>query len=178
MKAGLGRDQSAVAEFNLDGLMMAHLLNRNLSEAGTMFNDSNDLRRFITAQEPVFSDVLSELRRGQKRTHWMWFVFPQITGLGKSGTARLYSIKSRSEAVAYLRHSVLGQRLEECTRILSSIEGRSAEQIFGAIDALKLRSSMTLFAEVADDATPFREVLEKYYDGKPDQVTLDILQKL
>jgi uncharacterized protein (DUF1810 family) len=133
-----------------------------------------DLDRFVEAQRDVYDDALAEIKIGRKRSHWMWFVFPQIAGLGSSPTAQRYAVSGPEEAKAYLAHSVLGPRLIEISRALLSVEGRSAEQILGYPDDLKLRSSMTLFAQVADDPAVFEAVLERYYDG-PDQRTLDLL---
>jgi uncharacterized protein (DUF1810 family) len=137
--------------------------------------DPFNLERFITAQEPVIEDVLAELRAGQKVSHWMWFVFPQIQGLGSSSTARHFAIASREEGRAYHEHPVLGARLRQCTHLLLNIEGRSARQIFGSPDDLKSRSSMTLFAEVAPDEPIYREALQKYFAGEPDSRTLELL---
>ena len=136
------------------------------------------LARFVTAQDDdaVYPRALDELRAGRKRTHWMWFVFPQIAGLGHSGTARYFAIAGLDEAVAYLGHPVLGARLRECASALTSLPGDDAVAVLGPIDAMKLRSSMTLFAEAAPDETVFREVLEKYFDGAPDPKTLDLLR--
>ena len=120
-------------------------------------------------------DVLAELRSGQKASHWMWFVFPQIRGLGSSGTARRYAIASREEARAYLNHPVLGARLRACTQLVLSIEGRGCEQIFGSPDDLKFRSCMTLFAQVAPEERLFRDALQKYFAAEPDPHTLEIL---
>lgn len=140
--------------------------------------DIHNLQRFILAQDQVYPAVLAELNAGQKQTHWMWFVFPQIQGLGKSATARRYSIASKEEARAYLEHPVLGSRLQECARIISQFKGRTAEQIFGGIDALKLHSSMTLFALTSKEPTLFNDILNKYFDGKPDQATIGLLSSL
>jgi len=141
--------------------------------------DPFDLNRFITAQERIYDSVLAELRSGQKSSHWMWFVFPQIVGLGRSPTAQHYAIKSIDEARAYLNDSVLGARLLECAEILEGIEGRSASAIFGYPDDLKLRSSMTLFASIAEDPhSVFVRVLEKYFEGEPDVRTLELLENL
>lgn len=137
-------------------------------------DDSHDLQRFVEAQDPVIGQVKRELRSGRKRSHWMWFVFPQLKGLGSSETAQRYAISSRTEAEAYLTHPVLGPRLRECTVIVNGIEGRSAHEIFGSPDDQKFRSSMTLFDAVADDPTPFRTALQGYYDG-PDKQTLRFL---
>ena len=138
--------------------------------------DLYDLERFVEAQGPVMEQVRSELRRGQKRGHWMWFVFPQIKGLGRSETAAFYAIESREEAVAYLKHAVLGPRLVECTRLVLGVKGRSSEQFFGEIDSLKFRSSMTLFGQVTVKETVFQEALEKYFDGEGDAATLEMLE--
>lgn len=135
-------------------------------------NDPFNLKRFVNAQDAVYEDVLSELRSGRKTGHWMWFIFPQLKGLGRSSTAREFGIASRGEARAYLAHPVLGPRLVECTRLVNLIENRAAEEIFGHIDTLKFRSSATLFAEVADDPAVFEEALRKYFDGHPDPLTL------
>jgi uncharacterized protein (DUF1810 family) len=137
--------------------------------------DPFDLRRFITAQDAVMEDVLAELRAGQKVSHWMWFVFPQIQGLGFSSTAQRYAIGSREEARAYHEHPALGTRLRACTHLVLNIEGRNAEQIFGSPDDLKCRSCMTLFAEVAPGELIYREALQKYFAGEPDPRTLEIL---
>lgn len=139
-------------------------------------SDPYDLQRFIEAQKPVIEAVKKELRSGRKRTHWMWFVFPQMEGLGSSQKSRRYAISSRAEAQAYLAHPILGPRLRECTELVNSIEGRSANDVFGSPDDLKFRSSMTLFEAVADDPTPFRRALERYYDGEPDSKTLELLE--
>jgi len=135
-------------------------------------SDEHDLRRFVTAQEGVYESALSELRAGRKTSHWMWFVFPQIAGLGRSATAQRYAIASLAEAEAYLAHPVLGPRLLECARTLTQLSGLSAEQIFGSVDAQKLKSSMTLFARAAPDQPLFRDVLARYFDGAEDQETL------
>jgi uncharacterized protein (DUF1810 family) len=137
--------------------------------------DPYDLRRFVDAQESVYRTVVAELRAGRKRSHWIWFIFPQLRGLGRSGTAIRYGIASRDEAAAYLAHPVLGPRLRECTRLVAQVDGRSIEEIFGWPDNLKVRSSMTLFAQATDDNADFQAVLEKYYGGEPDPATIDIL---
>jgi uncharacterized protein (DUF1810 family) len=124
--------------------------------------DPYQLQRFVDAQDPVFDQVLAELRAGGKRTHWMWFVFPQMQGLGHSPMARKYAIASREEAAAYLEHPVLGPRLRECTELVNRIEGRSLEEIFGYPDDLKFRSSMSLFAGATSDNQVFRDALAKY----------------
>src|SRR5271166_3919505 len=112
-------------------------------------NDSHDLNRFVLAQSRVYDQVLSELRAGAKTSHWMWFIFPQIRGLGRSPTSMQYAISSREEARAYLQHPVLGSRLKDCTRLVLLVEGRSVEEIFGSPDDMKFRSSMTLFSQVS-----------------------------
>lgn len=131
-----------------------------------------DLERFVQAQEPVYATVLAELRAGHKRSHWMWFIFPQIAGLGRSGMAQRYAIASSDEAAAYLAHPLLGRRLRECASIVASHEDLSAEDIFGHPDDLKFRSSMTLFADVAPDEAVFQACIDKYFDGQPDSATL------
>ncbi|HEY0606857.1 MAG TPA: DUF1810 domain-containing protein [Herpetosiphonaceae bacterium] len=140
--------------------------------------DPFDLQRFVSAQERVYATVLAELRSGRKQSHWMWYIFPQIDGLGYSSTSKRYAIKSLSEARAYLQHPLLGSRLVECAAIVLQLTGRSASAIFGAPDDMKLRSSMTLFAAVPDADPVFAQVLEKYFAGQPDRATLDLLAKL
>lgn len=140
-------------------------------------SDPFDLVRFVEAQRPVYAEVLAELRQGSKRGHWIWFIFPQMKGLGHSATAQRYGIASRAEAEAFLAHPILARRLKECTELVIQIEGRSAEDVFGFVDAMKVRSSMTLFAEAAQDRSLFDSVLRKYYGGKPDPLTLDLLQR-
>lgn len=142
-------------------------------------DDPFDLRRFIDAQERVYDRALAELQSGQKRTHWMWYIFPQIDGLGRSTTAQYYAIRSQAEARQYLAHPVLGTRLRECTATLLALADRSALEIFGYPDTLKLRSSMTLFAHVAEEPdSVFEAVLDKYYQGEQDSRTHDILRQL
>src|ERR1700761_7452364 len=133
-------------------------------------DDPYDLQRFVAAQDAggTYQHAAAELRAGRKASHWMWFIFPQIAGLGYSPTARAYAITSLDEARAYLSHPVLGPRLTECAAILTGLRGRTAEQVFGEVDALKLRSSMTLFMHAAPDEALFRQVLEQYFDGIPD----------
>jgi uncharacterized protein (DUF1810 family) len=138
-------------------------------------NDPHNLQRFVDAQEPVYATVLGELRAGRKRSHWIWFIFPQIAGLGHSPTAQHYAIHSLNEARAYIEHPILGPRLRECTGIVNSIEGASIETILGYPDNLKFCSSMTLFAHATEDNEIFHAALEKYYDGNPDEQTLDRL---
>ena len=141
----------------------------------TTSTDPHNLHRFVEAQDPVIDTVKKELRSGRKRTHWMWFVFPQIAGLGRSQMSQRYAIDSREEAEAYLEHPVLGPRLRECTEIVNGLDGRSANDVFGSPDDLKFRSSMTLFDAVAADPAPFRTALQRYYDGAPDRKTLRLL---
>jgi uncharacterized protein (DUF1810 family) len=139
-------------------------------------DDRFDLQRFVTAQEPVFETVLAELRAGRKRTHWMWFVFPQLAGLGRSSTARFYGIGSVDEARAYLAHPLLGPRLDLCTRIVLASESSSLHAIFGSPDDMKFRSCMTLFSLAADDPdNPFRDALDRWCDGRPDEQTLTLV---
>ncbi|HJS91628.1 MAG TPA: DUF1810 domain-containing protein [Steroidobacteraceae bacterium] len=133
------------------------------------------LERFVEAQDPVIERVLLELRAGRKTSHWMWFVFPQIQGLGHSPMAQRFAIGSRAEAEAYLAHPVLGPRLRECARLVNEVEGRTIEEIFGYPDYLKFRSSMTLFAHAGTDPRVFVEALRKYFGGEYDPLTLDRL---
>jgi uncharacterized protein (DUF1810 family) len=137
--------------------------------------DSYSLRRFLDAQAPVYAQVCSELRAGRKRSHWMWFIFPQIQGLGYSPLARKFAIASLEEAKAYLDHPILGARLRECCRLVNQVEGRSIEEIFGYPDDLKFRSSMTLFAHATSDDQIFRDALKKYCNGEDDPSTLERL---
>lgn len=137
--------------------------------------DPFDLQRFVDAQHVVYEQALGEITQGLKRTHWMWFIFPQIDGLGSSPAARHYAIKSREEAEAYLRHPVLGPRLVACAEAALAADGRSAREMFGTPDDLKLRSSVTLFAAVAPSGSVFERVIEKYFSGQPDPKTLELL---
>ena len=130
------------------------------------------LARFIDAQSPVFPSVLAELGAGRKTSHWMWFIFPQLEALGRSGTAKFYGLEDRAEAAAYWQHPVLGERLRQCTRLVLATRGKTAYDIFGSPDDLKLRSCMTLFDAVAPDEPAFREVLKRFYAGEADRVTL------
>jgi Uncharacterized conserved protein len=141
-------------------------------------NSDITLNRFLSAQQPIYAQVLKELRNAKKTTHWMWFIFPQIEGLGHSSTAKYYSIKSIEEAKEYLGHPVLGQRLKECSNILLQLQNKTADEIFGYPDNLKLRSCMTLFNFVAPEQKVFADVLKKYFGGKPDEQTISILQKV
>jgi uncharacterized protein (DUF1810 family) len=138
--------------------------------------DPHDLERFVTAQNPVWDRVQAELRRGRKSSHWMWFVFPQLAGLGSSSTARAYALSGLDEARAYLAHPVLGPRLREAAQLAVAVPGRTASEVFGYPDDLKLRSSMTLFARAAPDNAVFADVLDRYFDGAPDPRTVDLLQ--
>ena len=138
-------------------------------------NDRYNLQRFVTAQERVFDLVLGELRAGTKMSHWIWFIFPQVRGLGRSPISQEYAISGRDEANAYLQHPLLGSRLKQCTQLVLQVEGQSALDIFGSPDDMKFRSCMTLFAEVSPDDDIFQCALQKYYDGDPDQLTLDRL---
>lgn len=137
--------------------------------------DPHDLERFVTAQDPVYENVVAELAAGRKRSHWMWFVFPQLAGLGSSAMAHRYAIGSLAEARAYLDHPVLGARLVECTGLVLDVQCRSIREILGAPDDLKFRSSMTLFDAATDTETRYREALEKYYGGAPCPRTRDAL---
>jgi uncharacterized protein (DUF1810 family) len=138
-------------------------------------NDGFDLDRFVQAQEVDYAQAFAEIEGGRKRTHWMWFIFPQLDGLGSSSTARHFAIKSAGETRAYLAHPVLGARLLACVEVLLKLEGRSAEEIFGFPDVLKLKSCATLFAHVSAPGSPFHRLLEKYYQGEPDARTLSLL---
>jgi uncharacterized protein (DUF1810 family) len=140
-------------------------------------NDPFNLQRFVEAQRRCYGQVCSELKAGCKTSHWMWFIFPQWKGLGHSPTANLFAIASRREAEAYLVHAVLGPRLIECTQLVNGVVARTVEQIFGDPDYLKFRSSMTLFANVAAGNAVFLKALAKYFDGKPDQRTIDLLKR-
>lgn len=141
-------------------------------------SDPYDLNRFINAQDGIYDRALVELRGGLKRSHWMWFIFPQIDGLGFSQTTRHYAVKSLEEAKRYLGHAVLGARLTECTEAVLAVQGRSVSDIFGYPDDMKLQSSMTLFELVAGPSSVFERVLEKYYQGKRDARTLQIVGSL
>ena len=148
------------------------MVDRQTAPPGT--DDPFELQRFVDAQDGVYATVLDELRAGAKRTHWIWFVFPQLRGLGRSPTAQHFGIGSLAEARAYLEHPVLGPRLRECARLLTHSAGRSAREILGYPDDLKVRSSMTLFARAGEDPV-FRDVLDTFYDGADDPATLERL---
>jgi uncharacterized protein (DUF1810 family) len=135
-------------------------------------NDPYDLQRFIDVQSRWIEQASKELQDGRKQSHWMWFIFPQLRGLGHSAMANRYGISSRREAEAYLAHPVLGTRLRHCTALVMAVKGRSVEQIFEAPDDVKFRSSMTLFASVDSESSLFTNVLKKYFAGKPDQLTI------
>jgi uncharacterized protein (DUF1810 family) len=138
--------------------------------------DRFDLQRFVDAQARNYADALAELTAGRKTTHWMWYVFPQIAGLGFSPMAQAYALGSLEEAEAYLAHPLLGSRLKACVAALLAVRGRSAHEILGSPDDLKLRSSLTLFAQAAPDEPLFRQALERFYDGQPDRRTLELLR--
>ena len=138
-------------------------------------DDPYGLERFVKAQNPVYADVLAELREGRKQTHWIWFIFPQAEGLGHSSMARRYAIKSRAEAAAYLAHPILSTRLMECTELVLAHSGKAVHDIFGSPDDLKFRSSMTLFGSVSARAI-FQTTLDAFYEGAPDDTTLHILR--
>jgi uncharacterized protein (DUF1810 family) len=141
-------------------------------------SDPFNLERFVLAQEGVFETALQELKRGRKETHWMWFIFPQIMGLGSSAMAQRYAIRSRAEAEAYLQHPVLAQRLRQSAEALLMVDGKSATEIMGFPDDMKLRSSMTLFAQTSiQNENLFQQVLNKYYQGQPDERTLALLER-
>lgn len=138
-------------------------------------NDPCNLQRFVDVQSRVYDGVCAELRNGKKDSHWMWFIFPQLRGLGSSHMATHYGIASREEASAYLSHPILGPRLKECTRLVNAVEGRSIHRILGSPDDLKFRSSMTLFSLVAPEEQVFRDALLKYFQGQPDPLTVERL---
>ena len=140
-------------------------------------HDPFNLQQFVDAQAPAYPRVIAELRRGRKQSHWMWFVFPQLAGLGHSAMARRFAIATREEAAAYLAHPVLGPRLGECTALVNAVDGRSITEILGSPDDLKFSSSMTLFNEVSGEAE-FARAIAKYYVGKPDQRTLGLLASM
>jgi uncharacterized protein (DUF1810 family) len=135
-------------------------------------DDPYNLQRFVDAQESIIAGVITELKQGRKRGHWIWFIFPQLKGLGHSANSDLFGISSVQEAAAYLQHSMLGPRLIECTKLVNAVEGRSAEGIFGDIDAMKFRSSMTLFSQAALDNQIFIAALKKYFAGELDPLTI------
>ena len=136
-----------------------------------------NLERFLAAQAPVYGQALAELRNGRKESHWMWFIFPQLAGLGRSATARHFAIGSKEEAMAYLGHPLLGPRLIESTEAVLMHTGIDAQHIFGSIDAMKFRSSMTLFERAAADPKPFASALDRFYSGERDPETLRLLRR-
>ena len=138
--------------------------------------DPYDLARFVEAQEGDYNQALAEIRSGEKRTHWMWYIFPQLAGLGSSSTAMRYAISGLEEAKAYLSHPVLGPRLLACAEAAVGVVGKSAHEIFGSPDDMKLRSCATLFAQVSAEGSVFHRVLDRFFDGKPDQRTLELLR--
>jgi uncharacterized protein (DUF1810 family) len=145
------------------------------TNAADTMDEPFDLDRFVQAQEGDYERALSEIGSGRKRSHWMWYIFPQYEGLGFSSTSQLYAIKSVKEAEAYLKHPVLGPRLAECAAAALRVEGRSASEIFGSPDDMKLRSSATLFAYVSPPGSVFSQFLEKFFHGQPDKKTLDLI---
>jgi uncharacterized protein (DUF1810 family) len=132
----------------------------------------HNLQRFVDAQRPVIASALAELRQGRKRGHWIWFIFPQLKGLGHSANSEFFGIASAQETAAYLEHPILGPRLIECTQLVNAVEGRSAEDIFGDVDAMKFRSSMTLFAKATPDNQVFLNAIQKYFAGEFDPLTI------
>ena len=146
-----------------------------MDKPASLGNDPLNLIRFVRAQQDVYAEALKELRSGRKRSHWMWFIFPQIAGLGYSETSRFYALKNRAEAAAYLGHPVLGKRLLECAETVLALEGRSALDIFGHPDDMKLRSCATLFASVLTPGSVFDRLVEKYFQGQRDEKTLVLL---
>ena len=136
-----------------------------------------DMERFVAAQDSTYQQVVGELSAGRKRSHWMWFIFPQLAGLGFSAMAQHYAINGLAEARAYLAHPVLGARLRECSALVLAVQGATVHGIFGSPDNMKFHSSMTLFAQAAPDEALFRDCLDKYFGGVPDQATLDLLHK-
>ena len=138
-------------------------------------SDRYDLERFVDAQAPVYAQVCAELEQGRKRSHWMWFVFPQIKGLGSSPMAMRFAISSLEEAKAYLEHPVLGPRLRECSRMVTEVKGRTVGEIFGYPDDMKFHSSMTLFAQAAEESKVFEDALQKYFGGERDRSTMERL---
>jgi uncharacterized protein (DUF1810 family) len=153
----------------------ARRIERDNDEIMTTLHEPYNLQRFLDTQNPVFEEVCKELRAGQKQTHWMWFIFPQLQGLGHSSMAIKFAISSRKEAEAYLKHPVLGERLRKCTELVNLVNDRTIEQIFGYPDNLKFRSSMTLFASTALENQIFKDALEKYFAGELDTLTIERL---
>ena len=143
-----------------------------------MADDPHDLARFLDAQKSVYEQALTEVEAGRKRSHWMWFIFPQLAGLGSSAISERYAIRSLAEARAYLEHPALGSRLVECAKAAASVPARTARDIFGSPDDMKLRSCATLFAHVSPEGSIFHRLLEKYFKGAPDRRTLELLGQL
>ena len=141
-------------------------------------SDIYNLQRFLDAQDSIYEEVLNELKQGRKTSHWMWYIFPQIKGLGRTSTAQKFAISSLEEAKAYLQNSILGSRLRECTQLVLDIGNRDIQEIFGYPDYLKFRSSMTLFLEATKDNKIFQDALLKYFAGQADQLTLDKLFRI
>jgi uncharacterized protein (DUF1810 family) len=135
------------------------------------------LQRFVEAQAPVYDQALAELRAGEKKSHWMWFIFPQIVGLGTSPMSRTYAIQNMAEAHGYLAHPLLGPRFRECCQAMQNIRGKSARDVLGSPDDMKFRSSLTLFSEATPDEVMFFNLLDKYFEGEPDEKTLEILAR-
>jgi uncharacterized protein (DUF1810 family) len=150
----------------------------SMKNASKTFDDPFDLKRFVHAQEGTYALALSELRLGQKRSHWMWYIFPQIDGLGHSAMAKHYAIKNVEEARGYFNHPVIGARLLECTETVLGIEGRSVVEIFGFPDDMKLESSMSLFAHISETDSVFALVLDKFFSGHRDDKTLQLLEEI
>lgn len=142
-----------------------------------MGSDAHNLARFLKAQGPVYEQALAEIRAGRKRSHWMWYVFPQVAGLGHSATSVHYAIGSTDEAAAYLAHPILGPRLIECAEAVLQVNGRSAAEIFGSPDDMKLRSSATLFAAVSPEGSAFHRIIDKYFEGNQDARTLELVSR-
>ena len=163
--------------FLREASLLSHLARGRVKLGRMDTDDPFELNRFVSAQEGTYERAAAELQRGRKVTHWMWFIFPQFDGLGSSATARHYSIKSRDEVRAYLDHPLLGPRLVACTEILLHLEGKTAHEIFGFPDDVKLRSSLTLFAVVSGDpGSVFSRALAKYFAGEPDPQTIKLIQ--
>ena len=141
-------------------------------------DEPHNLQRFVDAQDPVFASVIEELKHGSKRGHWMWFIFPQLKGLGRTAQSNFFGIASLQEAAAYLQHPILGPRLKQCTQLVNAVESSSAEDIFGAIDAMKFRSSITLFAHASPQNHIFADALQKYFADEFDPLTIEFLRKL
>jgi uncharacterized protein (DUF1810 family) len=166
-----------MAVFADDGRAVGAAVTREQRARDFTVDDPFDLNRFVEAQSSEYEDALDELHAGRKRGHWIWFIFPQLKGLGRSSASEFYGIGSLEEAAAYLRHPILGPRLKECTALVNRVEGRSVDDIFGFPDNLKFRSSMTLFARAAPDGQLFNSALEKYFGGEPDSRTLELLRQ-